>query len=37
MLPADLFVDGARRGEGCGRALIDRVAAAARERGCAWL
>jgi GNAT superfamily N-acetyltransferase len=33
----DLFVDGARRGEGCGRALIERVAAAARIRGCARL
>ena len=33
----DLFVDDARRGEGCGRALIERVAAAARERGCARL
>jgi GNAT superfamily N-acetyltransferase len=33
----DLFVDSARRGEGSGRALIDRVAAAARERGCARL
>ncbi len=33
----DLFVDSARRGQGCGRALIERVAAAARERGCARL
>jgi GNAT superfamily N-acetyltransferase len=30
----DLFVDAAVRGQGCGRALIERVAAAARERGC---
>ena len=33
----DLFVDGARRGEGTGRALIERGAAAAKERGCARL
>jgi GNAT superfamily N-acetyltransferase len=33
----DLYVDGARRGEGCGRALIERVAAAGRERGCTRL
>jgi GNAT superfamily N-acetyltransferase len=33
----DLFVDSARRGEGGGRALIERVAAAATERGCARL
>ncbi len=33
----DLFVDSARRGEGCGAALIERVANAARERGCARL
>ena len=30
----DLFVDAAVRGQGCGRALIERVAAAARQRGC---
>jgi GNAT superfamily N-acetyltransferase len=30
----DLFVDKALRGTGCGRALIERVAAAARERDC---
>jgi GNAT superfamily N-acetyltransferase len=30
----DLFVDAAARGTGCGRALIERVAAAARERDC---
>ena len=30
----DLFVDAAMRGTGCGRALIERVAAAARERDC---
>jgi len=30
----DLFVDSSVRGQGCGRALIERVAAAARERGC---
>ena len=30
----DLFVDAATRGTGCGRALIERVARAARERGC---
>ena len=30
----DLFVDAAVRGAGCGRALIERVAAAARERDC---
>ena len=33
----DLFVDSALRSQGCGRALIERVAAAARERGCARL
>ncbi len=33
----DLFVDSVRRGEGTGRALIERVAAAAKERGCARL
>jgi GNAT superfamily N-acetyltransferase len=33
----DLFVDGALRGQGTGRALIERVAAAARERGCVRL
>ena len=31
----DLFVDGAARRHGCGRKLIEAVAAAARERGCA--
>lgn len=30
----DLFVDAALRGTGCGRALIERVAAVARERDC---
>jgi len=30
----DLFVDVAVRGRGCGRSLIEAVAAAARERGC---
>jgi len=30
----DVFVDAAVRGTGCGRALIERVAAAARERNC---
>jgi len=30
----DLFVDARQRGTGCGRALIGRVAAAARERDC---
>lgn len=30
----DLFVDATLRGAGCGRALIDRVAQAARERDC---
>ena len=30
----DLFVDGAVRGQGCGRSLIEAVAATARERGC---
>jgi GNAT superfamily N-acetyltransferase len=30
----DLFVDGSVRGKGAGRALIERVAAAARERDC---
>jgi GNAT superfamily N-acetyltransferase len=30
----DLFVDSAARGEGCGRALIEWVAAAARARSC---
>jgi GNAT superfamily N-acetyltransferase len=30
----DLFVDAGVRGAGCGRALIERVAAAARERDC---
>jgi GNAT superfamily N-acetyltransferase len=30
----DLFVDPAVRGNGAGRALIERVAVAARERGC---
>ena len=30
----DLFVDAGVRGQGTGRALIERVAAAARERGC---
>ena len=30
----DLFVDAGARGTGCGRALIERVAAAARERDC---
>jgi GNAT superfamily N-acetyltransferase len=30
----DLFVDPSVRGQGSGRALIERVAAAARERGC---
>jgi GNAT superfamily N-acetyltransferase len=30
----DLFVDDAIRGRGCGRRLIEAVAAAARERGC---
>lgn len=30
----DLFVDPAVRGSGCGRALIERVAQAARERDC---
>ena len=30
----DLFVDAAARGTGCGRALIERVARAARERDC---
>lgn len=33
----DLFVDGAARRHGCGRRLIEAVAAAARERGCARL
>ena len=33
----DLFVDAGLRGQGTGRALIERVAAAARERGCARL
>jgi GNAT superfamily N-acetyltransferase len=33
----DLFVDAGRRGQGSGGALIERVAAAARERGCARL
>ncbi len=33
----DLFVDPGLRSQGCGRALIERVAAAARERGCARL
>ena len=31
----DLFVDRGLRGQGVGRALIERVAAAARTRGCA--
>ncbi|HXC28579.1 MAG TPA: GNAT family N-acetyltransferase [Stellaceae bacterium] len=30
----DLFVDATLRGTGCGRALIERVAEVARERGC---
>lgn len=30
----DLFVDSTARGRGCGRRLIEAVAAAARERGC---
>lgn len=30
----DLFVDASLRGTGCGRALIERVAAVARERDC---
>ena len=30
----DLFVDATLRGTGCGRALIERVAAEARERDC---
>jgi GNAT superfamily N-acetyltransferase len=30
----DLYVDGAIRRSGCGRRLIEAVAAAARERGC---
>ena len=30
----DLFVDASARGTGCGRALIERVAQAARERDC---
>jgi GNAT superfamily N-acetyltransferase len=30
----DLFVDASVRGKGAGRALIERVAQAARERGC---
>jgi GNAT superfamily N-acetyltransferase len=30
----DLFVDASVRGAGCGRALIEQVAAAARERNC---
>jgi GNAT superfamily N-acetyltransferase len=30
----DLFVDATVRGTGCGRALIERVAAAARQRDC---
>jgi GNAT superfamily N-acetyltransferase len=30
----DLFVDSTIRGQGAGRALIERVAEAARERGC---
>jgi GNAT superfamily N-acetyltransferase len=30
----DLFVDATLRGTGCGRALIERVAAVARERDC---
>jgi GNAT superfamily N-acetyltransferase len=30
----DLFVDSAVRGRGCGRSLIEAVAAAARDRGC---
>ncbi|HWD60840.1 MAG TPA: GNAT family N-acetyltransferase [Stellaceae bacterium] len=30
----DLFVDATGRGSGCGRALIERVAQAARERDC---
>jgi GNAT superfamily N-acetyltransferase len=30
----DLFVDGTLRGTGCGRALIERVAAVAREHDC---
>ena len=30
----DLFVDRAVRGQGCGRSLIEGVAAAARERNC---
>jgi GNAT superfamily N-acetyltransferase len=37
---ADLFVDEAVRGQGAARALIEAVAAAARDRGCAryyWL
>ncbi|HEV7180228.1 MAG TPA: GNAT family N-acetyltransferase [Candidatus Baltobacteraceae bacterium] len=36
----DLFVDPASRGQGCGRALIEAVAAQARERNCCgmyWL
>jgi len=33
----DLFVDAGLRGQGGGRALIERVAAAARRRGCARL
>jgi GNAT superfamily N-acetyltransferase len=33
----DLFVDPALRGRGCGRQLIEAVAAAARERGCSRL
>ena len=33
----DLFVDASLRGQGAGAALIERVAAAARERGCARL
>jgi GNAT superfamily N-acetyltransferase len=33
----DLFVDATARRHGCGRALIEAVAAIARERGCARL
>lgn len=33
----DLFVDDAARRQGCGRKLIEAVAAIARERGCARL
>jgi GNAT superfamily N-acetyltransferase len=36
-LMSDLLVRADQRGKGVGRALIDACAAAARERGCAWV